>query len=222
MIKSKVIVITGVSRGLGRSLALRYFQLGHQIFCCSPNRISPSPHLFYKQVNIVDAKAVSQWAKEVLNNGPVDILVNNAGVITSPVEFWKLPGKKFNSVIDTNIKGTANVLRNFIPSMITHRKGMIINLLSGGAQRCISGSGAYNSSKWALEGLTRTIAAELPSGIGIVGLLPGATNTYMLRKVAGNDALAYPAAAEWVNRAAPFILGLSHTQNGEILSVPID
>lgn len=221
MSRPRRIVITGVSRGLGRSLALRLSQMGHFVSGCAPTRESPSTAIEYSQVDISDPRSVRAWSRRVLQHAPVDIVINNAGIILPQFPFWELSARRFDSVIDINIKGTSNVLRSFLPGMIAARRGIIITMLSGGAQRCIAGSSAYNASKWALEGLSRTIAAELPRGVGLIGVRPGATNTFMLRKVIGDAALVYGSAEEWATRAAPFVLSLSPRENGQVLSVPV-
>jgi len=217
------VVITGVSRGLGRALALEFAKLGLDVFCCSPHKKgNPAhPNIRLTHLDITDADAVKRWTKKVLNQQRIDILINNAGIILEPQPFWQIPPKQFEKVIQTNLSGTVNVLRGFMPALVAQRRALIVNLLSGGAQTCISGNTAYNASKWALEGLTRTLAKEVPASICVVGLMPGAINTVMLRKVIGKQALKNPSAQQRAEVIAPFLLSLKVSDNGRVLNAPL-
>jgi NAD(P)-dependent dehydrogenase (short-subunit alcohol dehydrogenase family) len=78
----------------------------------------------------------------------------------------------------------------------------------------------YCASKWAIEGLTRALAQELPPGLAAVPLNPGVIDTDMLRSCFGQEAAEYPSAEEWAERAAPFLLGLGPDDNGKPLTAP--
>src|SRR5882724_5764547 len=120
------IVITGVTRGLGRALAEYYIKAGHTVMGCGRGadgilelRFSyPPPHNF-AVVDVAEPNKVEMWAEKVLgpDNAP-DFLLNNAGVMNHPAPLWKVPAEEFSRLIDTNIKGTANVIRSFVPAMI--------------------------------------------------------------------------------------------------------
>jgi NAD(P)-dependent dehydrogenase (short-subunit alcohol dehydrogenase family) len=75
-------------------------------------------------------------------------------------------------------------------------------------------------SKWAIEGLTKALAQELPPGMAAVPLNPGVIDTDMLRSCWADGAAAYPKAAQWAKAAAPFILKLGPKDNGQSLTVP--
>ena len=78
----------------------------------------------------------------------------------------------------------------------------------------------YCASKWAIEGLTKALAQELPAGMAAVPLNPGIINTAMLQICFGESAANYPQAEEWAGRAGPFILQLGPKDNGQSVSVP--
>ena len=78
----------------------------------------------------------------------------------------------------------------------------------------------YCASKWAIEGLTRALADELPPGMAAIPLNPGIIDTDMLRSCFGNSASAYPTAQQWARRAVPFLLGLGPQDNGQAAAVP--
>ena len=79
----------------------------------------------------------------------------------------------------------------------------------------------YCASKWAIEGLTQSLAQELPSSMAAIPLNPGIINTEMLRSTFGKSASGYPTAEEWAAIAAPFLLRLGPAENGKSLTVPI-
>jgi len=100
-------------------------------------------------------------------------------------------------VVDTNIKGTANVLRHFVPLMIEKRHGIIINLSSGWGRSAAAEVAPYCASKWAIEGLTRSLAKELPPGLAAIALSPGVVNTDMLTSCFGSSAALYQTTETW-------------------------
>ena len=113
----------------------------------------------------------------------------------------------------------AAVIRAFVPAMITRGTGVIVNLSSGWGRSVSPEVAPYCASKWAIEGLTQALAAELPAGMAAVPLNPGVIDTEMLRQCWSDEASAYPKADAWAKVAAPFILGLNAKHNGQSLSV---
>jgi NAD(P)-dependent dehydrogenase (short-subunit alcohol dehydrogenase family) len=149
-----------------------------------------------------------------------DLLINNAALINKPAPLWEISEKEFSLLIDVNIKGIANVLRSFAPSMIAAKKGIIVNLSSAWG-RSVSGNFApYCATKYAVEGLTKALALELPQGMAAIPLNPGIINTDMLQTAFGDGASSYHSASIWAKSAVPFILGLNAANNGASLTVP--
>jgi len=147
------------------------------------------------------------------------LTVNNAGTINKNNKTWNVPAEDFDMVVDTNIKGTANVLRHFVPLMIEKRHGIIINLSSGWGRSAAAEVAPYCASKWAIEGLTRSLAKELPPGLAAIALSPGVVNTDMLTSCFGSSAALYQTTETWAPKAATMILSLSHDDNGASLTV---
>jgi NAD(P)-dependent dehydrogenase (short-subunit alcohol dehydrogenase family) len=125
----------------------------------------------------------------------------------------------FDRLIDINVKGVANVIRHFVLAMVERKKGVIVNLSSGWGRSTSPEVAPYCASKWAIEGLTQALAQELPKGMAAVPLNPGIIDTDMLRQCFAEGAAAYPAADEWAELAAPFLLQLSAKDNGKSLTV---
>jgi NAD(P)-dependent dehydrogenase (short-subunit alcohol dehydrogenase family) len=122
-------------------------------------------------------------------------------------------------LIDVNIKGVANVIRAFVPAMVKAQKGVIVNLSSGWGRSVSSDVAPYCASKWAIEGLTKALAEELPEGMAAIPLNPGVIDTDMLRQCWSDGAASCAKADAWAKKAAPFILKLGAKDNGCSVSV---
>lgn len=224
----KTILITGVSRGCGRALTEEFIRLGHAVVGCgrSAKEIAalrkqfPAPNRF-SVVDVADDAQVAAWAKEVLaDHEAPDLLLNNAALINRNAPLWAVPAGEFSDVIDVNIKGVANVIRHFVPAMITQGRGIIVNFSSGWGRSADAEVAPYCATKWAIEGLTQSLAQELPAGLAAMAISPGVINTDMLRSCSGATAGNYPSPVQWAKTAAPFFLKLSANDNGKPLTVP--
>jgi NAD(P)-dependent dehydrogenase (short-subunit alcohol dehydrogenase family) len=222
----KRIVVTGVSRGLGRELVEGFVGCGHTVCGCARSAAAmaelssrhPAPHDF-AVVDVSNDDEVRAWAKRVLADGPPDLLINNAGVINRNAPLWKVPAKELAQVFAVNVCGVVNVLRHFVPAMVKRGQGVIVNMSSGWGRSVSPEVAPYCGSKWAVEGLTRAMAEELPAGMAAVPLNPGIINTDMLRTCWGKGAESYPDATAWAKRAVPLLLRLGPKDNGRPLSV---
>lgn len=220
------IVITGVTRGLGRALAGWYIANGHTVIGCGRSaevlnmRFEyPAPHDF-SVVDVAEENKVALWATKVLaSHGAPDLLINNAALMNTPAPLWQVPAREFNQLIDVNIKGVANVIRHIVPEMVKRGSGVIVNLSSGWGRSTSPEVAPYCASKYAIEGLTKSLAQELPAGMAAVPLNPGVIDTDMLRQAWSEGAASYPKAEAWAKVAAPFILKLGPKQNGQSVSV---
>ncbi|XP_024026412.1 NADPH-dependent pterin aldehyde reductase [Morus notabilis] len=240
----RTILITGVGRGLGRALALELAKQGHTVVGCSrtqdkldslklelaaatpaspsstePNSLSSNKHLLIN-ADITSNNSIEELAHVVMEkNGIPDIVVNNAGAINKNNRIWEVTEEEFDTVISTNVKGIANVLRHFIPLMLPKKQGIIVNMSSGWGRSGAALVAPYCASKWAVEGLTRSVAKELPEGMAIVALNPGVINTDMLVSCFGNSAELYQTPESWASKAATMILNLTVADNGASLTV---
>jgi NAD(P)-dependent dehydrogenase (short-subunit alcohol dehydrogenase family) len=224
----KVIVLTGATRGLGQAMVQKFIELGHLVFGCGRSRDGIEhlrrtygpPHDF-AAVDVSREDQVEPWAARLLSGrGPPDLLINNAGVINQNAKLWCVPAEEFDRVIDVNVKGVANVIRHFVPAMVARKTGVIVNISSGWGRSTDAEVAPYCASKWAVEGLTRALAQELPKGMAAVPLNPGIIDTDMLRSAFGDSATRYPSAKEWAEEAVPFLLQLGPRDNGKPLTAP--
>lgn len=224
----KVILITGVSRGLGRAMAEEFIRLGHIVIGCGRSeqdiaqlqRRFKAPHDF-SVVDVADDAQVAAWANRVLaTHTAPDLLLNNAALINRNAPLWKVPAQEFSDVIDVNIKGVANVIRHFVPAMMERRTGVIVNFSSGWGRSTDAQVAPYCATKWAIEGLTQALAQELPAGMAAVPLNPGIINTDMLKSCFSGSSSGYPPASEWAKPVVPFLLELEARDNGKSLTAP--
>ncbi|GAV63301.1 adh_short domain-containing protein [Cephalotus follicularis] len=225
----RTVLITGVSKGLGRALALELAHRGHTVIGCarSHDKLNslqslipfPDKHLFLN-LDVRLNSSVEELARVVVEKKVVpDIIVNNAGTINKNNRIWEVPVEEFDIVIDTNVKGTVNVLRHFIPLMLPSKQGIIVNMSSGWGRSGAALVAPYCASKWAVEGLSRSVAKELPDGMAIVALNPGVVHTDMLASCFGTSASLYQATDAWAPKAATMILNLTGSDNGASLTV---
>ena len=222
------IVITGATRGLGRALADWFIRNGHTVAGCGRGGQAifdlrfthPEPHHF-DVVDVTQPVKVSIWAEKVLGYfGAPDLLINNAGLINAPAPLWEISSEEVSRVVAVNVLGVANVVKALAPAMVERGRGVIVNLSSGWGRSVSPGMAPYCATKWAVEGLTKALADDLPPGMAAIPLNPGVIDTDMLRQCWAEGASSYPKAEPWAAVAAPFILGLGPEHNGQSLSVP--
>lgn len=237
MVQKKLVVITGVTKGIGLALVGEFTRCGWRVAGCGrstktvqelQNKYGPE-HLF-SVVDIKDDASVSNWANEVASKmGIPCILINNVGLINHPKVLWEVSSDEFAEIMDTNVLGTVNMLRHFIPLMLQKKQGTIVNVSSGwGVNGKIVFSpdcegwknfSPYCASKFAIEGLTQSLSQELPQGLIAVTLAPGTSNTDMLYKALPEEAGQYPTAEERAKTIVPYILNIKLCDSGKHLSI---
>jgi NAD(P)-dependent dehydrogenase (short-subunit alcohol dehydrogenase family) len=182
----RVWFITGTSQGFGRELVRAALQRGDSVAATSrqPQAVAaafPAERLLAASMDLRDAKQIASVVEQAVGRfGRIDILVNNAGYgVTGAVE--EATEKEIANVYDTNVFGLLRVTRAVLPYMRKQRGGHIVNLSSIGGLTGMPGWGIYNSTKFAVEGLSEALAAELaPLGIGVTIVEPGPFRTDFL------------------------------------------
>ncbi|MCF7669036.1 MAG: SDR family oxidoreductase [Verrucomicrobia bacterium] len=227
--KTRLIVVTGVTRGLGRVMVEKLVESGCMVAGCgrTPEKIAELrarhglPHSF-AAVDLASDDEVRAWAKDVIEkSGIPDLVINNAALINRNAPLWEIGADEFSRVIDVNLKGVTNVIRHFCPPMMSAGKGVIVNFSSYWGRSADTDVAPYCATKWGIEGMTRALALELPPGIAAVVVNPGIVNTEMLQSCFGKDAASkFSEPEEWAERAVPFLLSLGTKDNGKSLTVP--
>lgn len=183
----RVWLITGASRGIGALIAQAALEEGNAVVAAGRNvaaiaeRLGRSPALLPVALDVTDeaqARAAVQAAVEKF--GRIDVLVNNAGFgLLGAVE--ESADREVRRMYDTNVFGLLNVTRAVLPTMRAQRSGHVINISSIGGYRAAAGFGVYSSTKFAVEGITEALHAELkPLGIRATVVEPGYFRTDFL------------------------------------------
>ncbi len=195
-LENKVAVITGGSRGIGYATAEKFLSEGAKVVIAASTPASaekavqklrekyPESRISGIAPELSSLDSVRQSFRAVVDrHGSIDILVNNAGVSES-TPFTEYTAETFDKVMDLNVKGVFNATRAAVDYMVAQGSGVILNTSS---MVSISGqpSGfAYPASKFAVNGLTVSLARELgPKGIRVNAVAPGITETDMMKAV---------------------------------------
>ena len=191
MLKGKIALVTGASRGIGKEIALTLSSHGATVIInyngskeraeevLSEIKKNQGNAITY-QANVSDFEAVKTMVSDIKEQfGRIDILVNNAG-ITRDNLILRMSEDEFDDVISINLKGTFNCVRNISPLMLKKRYGRIINISSIVGIRGNAGQINYSASKAGVIGLTKSLAKELGSRkITVNAVAPGYINTEM-------------------------------------------
>ncbi|HDA0075698.1 TPA: 3-oxoacyl-[acyl-carrier-protein] reductase [Staphylococcus aureus] len=182
---TKSALVTGASRGIGRSIVLQLAEEGYNVavnYAGSKEKAeavveeikAKGVDSFAIQANVADADEVKAMIKEVVSQfGSLDVLVNNAG-ITRDNLLMRMKEQEWDDVIDTNLKGVFNCIQKATPQMLRQRSGAIINLSSVVGAVGNPGQANYVATKAGVIGLTKSAARELASrGITVNAVAPG-------------------------------------------------
>ncbi|HMV13951.1 MAG TPA: SDR family oxidoreductase [Chitinophagales bacterium] len=178
------IVITGASRGIGKSIAAKFFNNGHSVIVCSrdANKLRqlqiecPSILTFVCDVSV--KKEIDNFADFVLSNfKTIDVLINNAGVFI-PGKITEEEDDVLEKTLQSNVYSAYYLTKKLAPTFIRQASGYIINMCSIASIMAYENGGSYSISKFALLGFSKTLREELkPYNIKVTAILPGATLT---------------------------------------------
>ena len=188
--ESRVVIVTGGSRGLGAGIARSYLDSGDQVAICARS-ITPlveewladpatADRVMFVTADLAKVGDADAFVKAVVERwGRIDVLVNNAGVARDGI-LGLFSDDDLDTVIDLNLKGTLYVTRQVSRRMLARRSGSIVNVSSIVGISGYRGLAVYSATKAALDGLTRALARELGSrGITVNSVAPGYLRTEM-------------------------------------------
>ncbi|MFD3992047.1 oxidoreductase [Streptomyces sp. NPDC058583] len=198
---NKVWLITGANSGFGRAFAEAAIADGDVVVAAArrpaslddlvtahPDQVHPVT------LDVTDTAAIDRVVAEVAErHGRIDVLVNNAGR-THVGSVEETSDAELRSLFDVHVFGPAALARAVLPHMRARRSGAIVQLSSVGGQMSMAGFGAYSATKFALEGMSEALAAEVrPLGIDVLIVEPGAFRTSLF----GNHSLSGDGIADY-------------------------
>ena len=184
----KHILITGGSDGLGKVAAQKLQAAGHAVTILAKDESKTSAAATDIGCKYVVADVTNETAMKaaIAGAGQIDILINNAGVWVQGALDENSP-ESVRQVMEVNALGTMFATQFVLPSMKGSQAGRIINVISQAGLGAKAERVAYNASKWAVTGFTKSLQQELkPFGISVTGFYPGALNNDALFEKAGN------------------------------------
>lgn len=187
---TRVVVVTGGSRGLGAGIVQSYLDSGDLVATCARSRTdqvdrwqsddATGDRILFHEVDLSDREATTAFVRAAMERwGRVDVLVNNAGVARDGV-LGMARDDDVDAVIDLNLKGTLHITKLVSRRMLARGSGSIVNISSIVGLSGYRGLSVYSATKAALDGLTRALARELGSrGITVNSVAPGYLRTEM-------------------------------------------
>ncbi len=207
----KVIVITGGSDGLGKTLAMS-LSIDNKVIILATNEdrlkeVASKNNCVYKVCDVRDYNIVEATIKEIVNEfGRIDVLINNAGLWIQE-ELDTNDSDRIHSVVDVNLLGVINCSKAVIPTMKQNKDGLIININSQAGINHKAERVVYNATKWGVTGFTKSLQDELAKyGIRVTNLMPGMMKTNMFIKLNIEKNMANGVDTIEVARLVKFII----------------
>jgi len=226
-IENSVVVITGASGGIGAAFAEAIAAAGANVVLCSRNEAALSSECAeikkgkracsFSVVDVTKKAQVKSFIDKVIkDHGRLDCLINNAGAIHPKKPIESLSEEEYQACMATNTDGVFYFLQAVVPVMKKQNQGIIINISSGAGKKGYPGLSAYSASKFAVQGLTESVAKELESTpVRCIAICPGGVNTPMRAAVFGQeDAARQQSAVAVAEIVRDIILGKVKVPNG--------
>lgn len=193
-LNGKTAIITGAARGQGAATAELFAKAGARVFLTDilieAGEAAAAEIGEAASFRPLDVSSQQDWARLVAEvegaEGKIDILVNNAAIANS-IPFLELPSDTLDRTIAVNVKGTILGMQAVLPGMIERGGGTIVNISSVNGLRGTGGAVAYDATKWAVRGMSKSVALEFADrGIRVNTVHPGAIDTPMLNPASGD------------------------------------
>jgi 3-oxoacyl-[acyl-carrier protein] reductase len=183
-------IVTGGTRGIGAAIAERLRAAGATVLVTGKRpRADGLDGFEYRGVDFADGSALEAFAEEARDWAP-DVLVNNAG-INKLSQFAEIEPEDFDRIQAVNVRAPMLLSRSVVPGMRERGWGRIVNVASIWSVVSRPGRGSYSASKFALDGLTAALAAEVAAdGVLVNCVSPGFVDTELTRSVLGDEGIA--------------------------------
>ena len=196
-LEDRIAIVTGAAKGMGADICRAFAREGAHLALaareCAPLEVlsreveTLGRQALVEPTDVTDEDAVQRLVDRTRAafGGRIDILVNAAGV-TGPIEtpVWEIKAEDWDHVMAANVRGTFLPIKHVLPTMIAQRYGKIVNISGTSGLRGYKLRASYSSSKWALRGLTRTVALEAgPYNVNVNALHPGIVDGPRMEKL---------------------------------------
>ena len=186
----KTVLITGITKGIGRAIAELFAEEGYNVAGCARNEKEinafkailwnkyENQRFLLASVDVSDKGAVQAFASDVLTEfETIDVLINNAGVFI-PGSILEESEGVFEQQLNTNLASAYHLTREIVPGMKALKNGYVINICSTASIIAYPNGGSYCISKFAMLGMTKVLREELkPHNVKVTAVLPGPTLT---------------------------------------------
>lgn len=177
---SRLVVITGASRGIGAAIAEHFVGLGDRVVALSRTGDAPEGVLESLELDVTDSQAVTATVKSVVErHGPIEVCVANAG-ITRDGLILRMTDEQWRDVLSVNLDGVFYTARAVLASMVRNRQGSLVFVGSVSPFMGVAGQANYSAAKAGLVGLARSLAREVARrGVTVNVVAPGLIETDM-------------------------------------------
>ncbi len=192
-LENRVVLVTGGGRGIGKTTCLALAREGADLVITArtENEINNTRsmvenlgrHAIAVTADVRDESQVKELFLEAVTHfGKLDILVNNAGLaVRKPISETTV--EEYENIMDTNAKGVFMCIKYALPHILKSNNGRIINISSGAGKGGIPRLSAYCASKFAVIGITESVAYEVPGNVKVYAVCPGGTDTGLYRSM---------------------------------------
>ena len=198
------VAITAAASGIGLAVARAFAAQGDDVHVCDVDTAAvaaaAAEGLVAAQVDVADLAALDRWIDGVLDRlGGLDVLVNNAGIAGPTALVEDVAAEEWEHCLAVGLTSHYRTCARVIPAMKAARSGSIVNISSTAGQVGLGMRAPYTAAKWAVIGLTKTLAIELgPYGVRANAICPGSVDGERMRNVIEREAAARGASSEEV------------------------
>ena len=218
-IKGLRVLVTAAATGIGREVARAFIGEGAKVHVCdldqkALNTLAKSdPEITRSVADVADRKAVTRLFEQALDRlGGLDVLVNNAGIAGPTGRIEDIEPTEWDRCLGVNITGQFNCARLAVPYLRKSKNASIVNVSSAAGRLGFPMRTPYSASKWAVVGLTKSLAIELgEAGIRVNAIQPGIVEGERIRRVFEAKAKARGISFEQMREEAVSLVSMKTT-----------